>query len=131
MPMPEAGRPGPLDDRIELRGLELLVFCGVLDEEQARRQPFTFDIDIYLDMVGAADGDDLDQTVNYGATIELISSTLEAERFLLLERMASRVADLVLSDPNAASVTIVARKVRPPVPSIVASTGVRIHRAQS
>ena len=131
MPMPEAGRPGPLDDRIELRGLELLVFCGVLDEEQARRQPFTFDIDIYLDMAGAADGDDLDQTVNYGATIELISSTLEAERFLLLERMASRVADLVLSDPNAASVTIVARKVRPPVPSIVASTGVRIHRTQS
>ena len=129
--MPEAGLPSPLDDRIELRGLELLVFCGVLDEEQARRQPFTFDIDIYLDMTGAVDGDDLDQTVNYGATIELISSTLEAERFLLLERMASRVADLVLSDPNAASVTIVARKVRPPVPSIVASTGVRIHRAQS
>ena len=129
--MPEAGLPSPLDDRIELRGLELLVFCGVLDEEQARRQPFTFDIDIYLDMTGAVDGDDLDQTVNYGATIELISSTLEAERFLLLERMASRVADLVLSDPNAASVTIVARKVRPPVPSIVASTGVRIHRAQA
>ncbi len=129
--MTEAGLPSPLDDRIELRGLELLVFCGVLDEEQARRQPFTFDIDIYLDMTGAVDGDDLDQTVNYGATIELISSTLEAERFLLLERMASRVADLVLSDPNAASVTIVARKVRPPVPSIVASTGVRIHRAQA
>ena len=123
--------PGPLDDRIELRGLELLVFCGVLEEEQARRQPFTFDIDIYLDMNVAASGDDLDATVNYGATIELISSTLEAERFLLLERMASRVADLVLSDANADSVTVVARKVRPPVPSIVASTGVRIHRAQS
>lgn len=132
--MPESGQPeipGPFDDRIELRGLELLVFCGVLDEEQARRQPFTFDIDIYLDMADAAGGDDLDKTVNYGATIELISSTLEAERFLLLERMASRVADLVLSDANAASVTVVARKVRPPVPSIVASTGVRIHRFQS
>jgi len=126
--MPEL--PGPLDDRIELRGLELLVFCGVLEEEQARRQPFSFDIDIYLDLSDAAGGDDLDKTVNYGATLELISSTLEAERFLLLERMASRVADLVLSDPNADSVTVVARKVRPPVPSIVASTGVRVHRSQ-
>lgn len=123
--------PGALDDRIELRGLELLVFCGVLEEEQARRQPFTFDVDIYLDLNAAADGDDLDQTVNYGATIELISSTLDAERFLLLETMASRVADLVLSDPNAGSVTVTARKVRPPVPSILASTGVRIHRARA
>ncbi len=122
--------PGPLADRIELRGIELLVFCGVLDEEQARKQPFTFDIDIYLDLADAAVDDDLTKTVNYGATIELISSTLDDERFLLLERMATRVADLVLSDPNALSVTVAARKVRPPVPSILASTGVRIHRSR-
>jgi len=122
--------PGPLADRIELRGIELLVFCGVLDEEQARKQPFTFDIDIYLDLTAAALGDDLGETVNYGATIELISATLDNERFLLLERMATRVADLVLSDINAESVTVVARKVRPPVPSILASTGVRMHRSR-
>jgi len=122
--------PGPLADRIELRGIELLVFCGVLDEEQARKQPFTFDIDIYLDLTTAALGDDLVETVNYGATIELISATLDNERFLLLERMATRVADLVLTDSNAESVTVVARKVRPPVPSILASTGVRIHRSR-
>ena len=123
--------PGPFDDRIELRDLELLVYCGVLDEEQARRQPFTFDIDIYLDMVAAAANDDLAGTVDYGAAIQRISNALASERFLLLERMATRVADLVLSDPNAESVTVVARKVRPPVPSIVASTGVRIHRGRA
>ena len=123
--------PGPYDDRIELRDLELLVYCGVLDEEQARRQPFTFDIDIYLDMVAAAANDDLAGTVDYGAAIQRISNALASERFLLLERMATRVADLVLSDPNAESVTVVARKVRPPVPSIVASTGVRIHRGRA
>ncbi len=124
-------RPGSLEDRIELRGIELLVFCGVLEEEQARKQPFTFDIDIYLDLAPAAATDDLDETVNYGATIDLISSTLGSERFLLLERMATRVADLVLSDSNAVSVTVIARKVRPPVPSILASTGVRIHRSRT
>ncbi len=123
--------PGSLEDRIELRGIELLVFCGVLDEEQARKQPFTFDIDIYLDLAPAAAADDLELTVNYGATIELISSTLGSERYFLLERMATRVADLVLTDPNAVSVTVTARKVRPPVPSILASTGVRIHRSRS
>lgn len=125
------GESGSSADRIELRGIELLVFCGVLDEEQARRQPFIFDVDIYLDLSVAAASDDLTETVNYGATIELISATLDRERFLLLERMASRVADLVLSDANAESVTVTARKVRPPVPSILASTGVRIHRSRS
>lgn len=123
--------PRPLADRIELRGLELLVFCGVLDEEQARRQPFTFDIDIYLDLDAAGETDDLTKTVDYGATIELISATLDRERFLLLERMANRVAELVLGDPSAQSVTVSARKVRPPVPSILASTGVRVHRSRS
>jgi dihydroneopterin aldolase len=125
------GEPGSLADRIELRGIELLVFCGVLDEEQARRQPFIFDVDIYLDLSVAAASDDLTETVNYGATIELIAATLDRERFLLLERMATRVADLVLSDANAVAVTVAARKVRPPVPSILASTGVRIHRSRS
>lgn len=125
------GEPGAFADRIELRGIELLVFCGVLDEEQARKQPFTFDIDIYLDLAAAGEGDDLAKTVDYGATIELISATLDGERYLLLERMAERVADLVLADPNAVSVTVTARKVRPPVPSILASTGVRIHRSRS
>jgi len=123
--------PGALSDRIELRGIELLVFCGVLDEEQTRKQPFEFDIDIYLELTAAAVDDDLTKTVNYGATIELISSMLDKERFLLLERMATRVGDLVLGDPNALSVTVTARKVRPPVPSILASTGVRIHRSRS
>ena len=122
-------QPGSHEDRIELRGIELLVFCGVLDEEQARKQPFTFDI--YLDLTGAADTDDLALTVDYGAAIVRISRALENERFLLLERMATRVADIVLEDSTAESVTVTARKVRPPVPSIMASTGVRIHRSRS
>lgn len=127
--MPDTSLPA-IPDRVELRDLELLVVCGVLEEEQARKQPFHFDIDIYLDLAGAAEHDDLTQTVNYGATIEDISKALDSERFLLLERMASRVAEIVLTDPNADAVTVTARKVRPPVPSIIASTGVRIHRTR-
>ncbi len=127
----ETSEPSALADRIEIRGFEALVFCGVLDEEQARRQPFSFDIDIYLDMSRASATDDLAATVNYGATIEEVSAVLVVERYQLLERMAGRVAEVVLSDPNAEAVTVVARKTRPPVPSIVASTGVRVHRTRT
>lgn len=117
-----------LDDRIEIRGLELLVFCGVLPEEQARRQPILFDLDIYVDLRRAGISDDLNDTVDYGGVIALISDRLSEERFELLERLAVYVADLVLEIGSVSGVTVTARKLRPPIPQHVATTGVRIHR---
>lgn len=115
-------------DRIEVRGLELLVVCGVLPEEQARRQPFRFDLDLYLDLAPAGRSDELGHTVDYGALADLLAEKLGQERFFLLERMAARTAELVLTDPLVEAVTVTARKIRPPVPVHVDTTGVRIHR---
>jgi FolB domain-containing protein len=130
-------------DRIEIRGLELLLFCGVLDEEQARRQPFRLDLDLYLDVAAAGTSDDLIDTVDYGAVIDTVSRTMTGERFQLLERAASRVAELVLGGGAEAessetgdgvsvqAVTVRMHKLRPPVPSHIDSTGVRIHRRRN
>ncbi len=118
-------------DRIEVRGIEVLVFCGVLDEEQARRQPFLFDLDIYLDLSAAGASDDLTKTVNYGAIVDDMLEMLSNGRFELLEAMSAKVAELVLADPNAEAVTVTARKLRPPVAAHLASTGVRIHRTRA
>ncbi|MDH3681459.1 MAG: dihydroneopterin aldolase [Acidimicrobiia bacterium] len=115
-------------DRIEVRGLELLVLCGVLPEEQARKQPFRFDLDLYLDLGAAGQSDELADTVNYGEIVDLLAAELGADRFFLLERMAERAAELVMTDPLVDEVTVTARKIRPPVPVHVDTTGVRIHR---
>lgn len=125
--MTTAEGPG---DRIEIRGFELLVVCGVLDEEQARPQPFRFDIDIHLDLRPAGRTDDLELTVNYGAVIEAITEQVADRRYLLVERLADDVATTVLAQPDADAVTVTVRKLRPPVPSQVDSTGVRIHRSR-
>lgn len=117
-------------DVIEVRGLELLVFCGVLPEEQARRQPFEFDLDIELDMREAGTTDDLDATVDYGALSNQLADVLYVERFMLLERMATRVAEIVLEHPRVDAVTVVARKLRPPVPQHIDTTGVRLRRSR-
>ncbi len=117
-------------DVIEVRGLELLVFCGVLPEEQARRQPFEFDLDIELDMTEAGATDDLDATVDYGALSNRLADILFAERFMLLERMATRVAQVVLESRRVEGVTVVARKLRPPVAQHIHTTGVRIRRTR-
>lgn len=117
-------------DRIEVRGLELLVFCGVLPEEQQRRQPFVFDIDLELDLASAGESDELEHTADYGAVIQRIADALAGERFALLERMATRVAELVLEAHRVDAVTVAAHKLRPPVPQHVATTGVRIRRTR-
>ncbi len=121
---------GIASDVVEIRGLELLLHCGVLDEEQSRRQPFRVDVDLHLDLQAAGASDDLADTVNYGALIDLLVTTLPPERFQLLERLAARVAELALSYPAVDAVTVRARKLRPPVAAHVDTTGVAIHRTR-
>jgi dihydroneopterin aldolase len=119
----------PPGDRIEVRGLELLAFCGVLPEEQDRRQPFSIDLDIYLDLSPAGESDELDDTVDYGAVAGLLAERVGSERYQLLERMAQRMAELVLGLPLVSGVTVTASKLRPPIPLHIGTTGVRIHRS--
>ena len=117
-----------MSDRIELRGLRVSAVCGVLPEEKAHRQPFELDLDVYTDLVVASTTDDLTDTVDYGALCALVARTAEQESFDLLERFASRVAEDVLATGGVEAVTVVVRKLRPPVPEDLATSGVRIHR---
>lgn len=113
---------------IELRGLRLSGLCGLLPEERERRQPLEFDVDLYLDARRAAQTDDLANTVDYGAVCDFVASTLEAESFLLLERLADRLASELAGWPGVIEVEVVAKKLRPPVPYQMASSGVRVRR---
>jgi len=118
-------------DRIELRGLTALGVCGALPEEQERAQPLEVDIDIHADLSAACASDDIDDTIDYGAVCELVERVVTTERFRLLERLASRLAELVLSDDRVRVVTVTVRKLRPPVAQIVATSGVRINRGRA
>jgi dihydroneopterin aldolase len=117
-------------DRIEIRGLVVAAFCGVLPEEQTRAQPLEVDLDVVLDLTAAGASDDLEDTVDYGALCELVERVLTGERYALLERAAQRVADLALDDVRVQRVDVSVRKLRPPVAQQLATTGVRITRTR-
>lgn len=123
--------PVPDDDLIELRGLTALGVCGALPEEQERAQPLEVDLDIRADLAAAGESDDLDDTVDYGAVCELVERVVTTERFQLLERLAARIAEVVLSDDRVLGVTVAVRKLRPPVAQIVATSGVRVTRSRA
>lgn len=115
-------------DRIELRGLRVTGTHGVLPEEQSRAQPFELDLDVEADLAAAGASDDLGQTVDYGTLAEVAARVVSSERHALLERVAERVAEEVLSDPLVASVTVTVRKLRPPVAVDLDYAAVRITR---
>lgn len=110
---------------IQLRGLRLACICGALPEEQDRRQPYEFDIDIVADVAAVAT-DDLDDTIDYGAVLAQIEAVTAGESFQLFERMARRVAEAILEDQRIDAVTVEVRKLRPPVPHDLASSGIRL-----
>jgi dihydroneopterin aldolase len=115
-------------DVVELRGLQVSAFCGVLPEETERRQPIEIDLDVIIDLATAGTSDDLKDTVDYGALCEMIDRIAEQEHFSLLERFAARVAEVALTDPRVEGCVVGVRKLRPPVPQLLSTSGVRIAR---
>lgn len=118
--------------RIELFGLRTTAIIGVLPEEQTRAQPLEFDIVLHLNDVASAQSDDLDDTVDYGAVCAQVVAHTQNHQYQLLERLAGAITDELLDTfPLIQAVELTVRKLRPPVPEDLASSGVSITRERS
>jgi dihydroneopterin aldolase len=115
-----------MSDVIELRALRVDAIVGVLDKERRRAQPLAFDIDLHRSFRAAAKNDDLTKTTDYAEILTLTAKIAVEGKFILLETLATRVAERILAfDPRIKSVDVSVRKLQPPVPEDVASVGVR------
>jgi dihydroneopterin aldolase len=117
-------------DELQLRGLVASGYCGALPEEQERAQPLEVDLDVALDLRSAGASDSLDDTVDYGLLCAMVERIITTERFTLLERLATRITEVALADERVTSVTVSVRKLRPPVPQQLTTSGVRITRTR-
>ena len=120
-----------MPDRIELRGLRVDAICGVLPHERTTPQPLEIDVDLTADLSSAGASDDLADTIDYGAVTAEADRVATTLRPLLLEHLAERIADAVLAiDPRIDAVDVAVRKLEPPVPQRLATSGVRITRSR-
>ena len=119
-----------MTDTIELHGLRLVASVGALPEEHDRRQPVEIDLDLVVDLSKAGHSDDLADTVDYGLVCQSIEQMIVGgTHTVLLEALAEKVARRVLGiDERITGVTVALRKLRPPVPQDLATSGVRIMR---
>lgn len=115
-------------DTIAIAGLRELGIHGVLPEEQARPQPFEVDVELRVDLSVAGESDRLDDTVDYSAVAEAVSRVVKSERYQLLERLATRIAEVCRADPRVKGVTVTVRKLHPPVRAMLDHVAVRIEQ---
>ena len=117
-------------DTIKIVGLRELGVHGATPEERHRAQPFEVDVELELDLTRAGESDDLADTVDYGAICESVARVVHSESFHLLERLATRIAEVCCADRRVRAAAVEVRKLHPPVRAMVACTAVRIEREQ-
>ena len=117
-------------DRITLTGLKVRGFHGVYEHERRDGQDFVVDATLWLDSRPAAASDDLADTVDYGLVCQHVEQlVVGGTHTVLLEALAEKIAKRVLGiDERITGVTVALRKLRPPVPQDLATSGVRIMR---
>lgn len=118
-------------DRIELLGLRASGVHGANPEEQDRPQPWEVDLVLELDLSVAGRTDALSDTVDYGGVSVAVERIIVNERHQLLERLAQRIAETILGDEKVMAVQVNIRKLRPPVPVDLRTSGVFIRRTRS
>lgn len=117
-----------MPDSIAITGIRGLGVHGALEEEQNRPQPFEVDLELAVDHTTAGESDRLDDTVDYAAVAEAVMRVIESEHHQLLERLATRIAEVCRADERVQGVTVTVRKLRPPVRALLDHVSVTVER---
>jgi dihydroneopterin aldolase / 2-amino-4-hydroxy-6-hydroxymethyldihydropteridine diphosphokinase len=115
-------------DRIEITGLTVTTVVGALPHEREIAQPLRIDLTLHVDLRDAGRSDELGDTVHYGLVTEQVADVVRENKDVLLERLADRVAEIVVGFDRVEAVDLTITKLRPPIGEQVETTAVRIVR---
>jgi dihydroneopterin aldolase len=99
-----------MSDRIILGGMSFLARHGVEPHEKEIEQRFEVDVELELDLRAAGLHDDLADTIDYGVIYRRCRRIVEGSPLDLVESLAERIADDLLSAYAVESVTVRVRK---------------------
>ena len=115
-------------DVIFIRDIRLDTLIGAYEHE--RRQPLTLQVDIEIGRhaIRACRTDELTDTIDYAAVVDVVREAFASHRFHLLEPLAELVAKLILEKFDAQWARIEVSKTG--VVADARSVGVRIERSR-
>jgi 7,8-dihydroneopterin aldolase/epimerase/oxygenase len=102
----EASAGGNPRDRISLRDHLVEADIGAFQQERGHKQRLRFNVVVEVRPVAEPLEDDVDRILSYDRITESIATELAAERLNLLETLAERLADRILSEPAAMRIFI-------------------------
>ncbi|MDH5832690.1 dihydroneopterin aldolase [Luteimonas kalidii] len=85
-------------DRVFIEGLEIDALIGIYDWERRIRQTLVFDLEMGFDNRVPAASDDIADTLNYKAVSKRLIAYVSQSEFGLVETLAERCAEIVLSE---------------------------------
>ncbi|MCU0343086.1 MAG: dihydroneopterin aldolase [Ignavibacterium sp.] len=95
-------------------------YHGVMSEEQSVGGKFEADVDIYTDFTEAAKKDSLNQTIDYHKVYKVLYHLALEQKYYLIEAVASRIADELLTKfPAIEKIAVRVRKNNPPLGGVV------------
>jgi dihydroneopterin aldolase len=110
---------------IKLRNIRLYAYHGCMEEEGKIGSEYRVDVKVKADLSAASQTDRLQDTVDY-VTLHRIVKEEMAIRSKLLETVAKRIIDRVLSELTAEKIEVEISKLNPPIGGDVLSVSVAL-----
>ena len=102
-------------DKIFFSGMSFYGFHGVYGAEAELGQRFMVDLELSIDLSRAGASDDLHDTVNYAEVFTCVQKVVEGERYNLVERLTTEVAQQLLTQFPLVEVKVKVTKPNPPI----------------
>ncbi|MFA0414136.1 bifunctional dihydroneopterin aldolase/7,8-dihydroneopterin epimerase [Vibrio renipiscarius] len=115
-------------DKVFIEQLEVITTIGAYDWEQEIKQKLVLDIEMAHDNRVAGKSDDVADALDYAQVSAAVINHIVNGRFLLVERVAEEVAQLVMSQFNVPWIKI--RLTKPGAVPQAKGVGVVIERGQ-
>ena len=96
--------------RIELAGLELWGYHGVLEQERSEGQRFLFDVEVDYRETSAATSDLLEDAIDYREIVAVVREVSEGRVFTLLEALAEAIVEALCARLPIARARVRVRK---------------------
>ena len=114
-----------------LKNLKFYGFHGIHEEESIKGQAFYVDVEMMLDLKKAGQSDNLDNTVDYSNSYEIVKDIVENNKFNLIECVAEKIAQKILStSPLIKKILIRVKKPFAPIEGEFENIEVEIMRAR-
>ncbi len=116
---------------IHLTNIRCYGYTGALPEEQVLGQWFVVDLALWLDLTKSGQSDRLEDTLDYRHAIAQVQKLVKTERFVLVERLATVIAESMLAFDLVSQVQVKLHKPAAPIPDFGGGITIEITKSKS